>query len=145
MRETAQRILSIDYGSVRIGIALSDPLRMIAGALDTFPNDGSFIPKLIGLIQEHDVGILVVGLPLNLKGREEQKAVEVRSFIEELKKTVEIPIRTWDERFTSTMAKQALIDMGIGRKKRREKSRVDQIAAAVLLQSFLDAKAYENE
>jgi putative Holliday junction resolvase len=145
MTHDTQRILSIDYGTVRIGIAISDPLRLIAQALDTYPNNDNFIPKLTLLLQEHGVGMIVVGMPLNLKGREEQKAREVRLFIDRLSETVSVPIRTWDERFTSTMAKQALLDMGIGRKKRQEKSRVDQIAAALLLQSFLDAKAYENE
>jgi putative Holliday junction resolvase len=145
MTDNTQRILSIDYGSVRIGIAISDPLRLIAQALDTYTNNDNFIPKLTMLLQEHGVGMIVVGMPLNLKGREEQKAREVRLFIDRLSETVGVPIRTWDERFTSTMAKKALLEMGIGKKKRREKSRVDQIAAALLLQSFLDARAYENE
>lgn len=139
-----QRILAIDYGTVRIGIAISDPLRLIARALETCPNNRNFIIQLRSFVHEYDIGMIVVGMPLNLKGKEERKAQEVRVFIDRIQKELTVPIRTWDERFTSTIAKDAMLEMGIKKKKRREKSRVDQIAAAVLLQSFLDARAYEN-
>ena len=139
-----QRILAIDYGTVRIGIAISDPLRLIAKALETYPNKHNFITQLQLLIREYDIGMVVIGMPVNLKGKEERKAQEVRLFIDRLQEELTIPIRTWDERFTSTMAKNSLIEIGVKKKKRQEKSRVDQIAAAILLQSFLDARAYEN-
>ncbi len=141
---SGQRILAIDYGTVRIGIALSDPLRLIAKALETYPNNRNFMTQLHSLLHEHNVGMVVVGMPVNLKGKEERKAQEVRLFIDRLSEEINVPIRTWDERFTSTMAKHSLIEIGVKKKKRRDKSRVDQIAAALLLQSFLDAKAYEN-
>ena len=145
MTEILQRILSLDYGTVRIGIAISDPLRLIATALETYQNNDNFIDRLLALIRAHEIGMIVVGMPLNLKGQEERKAQEVRIFIDRLRSAVDIPIRTWDERFTSTMAKKSMLEIGIGKKKRQDKSRVDQIAAALLLQGFLDARAYDRE
>lgn len=140
-----QRILAIDYGTVRIGVAVSDPLRIIAQALETYPNNRQFILQIAELIPEYNIGLVVVGMPLNLKGREEKKALEVRAFIEILERELAVPIMTWDERFTSTMAKNSLIEIGVKKKKRQEKSRIDQIAAALILQSFLDARSYEHE
>jgi putative Holliday junction resolvase len=140
-----QRILAIDYGTVRIGIAVSDPLRILAMALRTLPNNHAFTSQIQSLLRDHNIGMVVVGIPLNLKGKEEQKAREVRKFICILEEHLSVPIRTWDERFTSRMAKSALLEIGVKKKKRQEKSRVDQIAAALMLQSFLDARAYENE
>ncbi len=142
--QDGRRILAIDYGSVRIGIALSDPMRMIASALDTLPNTPGIFAKIEALCGEHGVGLVVVGMPLNLKGKEERKAQEVGGFVESLRGRITVPVRTWDERFTSVMAKQSMIDMGLRKKQRQEKGRVDQIAAALLLQNFLDARAYEH-
>ncbi len=143
--QDGQRILAIDYGSVRIGIALSDPMRIIASALETVANTPAIGGTIAALVGEHNVGMVVVGMPVNLKGQEERKAREVQAFVESLRSAVPVPVRTWDERFTSVMAHRSMIDAGLRKMQRREKGRVDRIAAAIVLQNFLDAKAYAND
>ncbi len=142
--QDGQRILAIDYGSVRIGLALSDPMRIIASALETLPNTPDLRSRIADLIAQYNVGMIVVGMPVNLKGKQERKAQEVQAFIETLRARIAVPVKTWDERFTSVMAMQSMIDMGLRKKQRQEKGRVDRIAAALVLQNFLDAKAYEH-
>jgi putative holliday junction resolvase len=132
------RVLGIDFGSVRIGLAISDPLKIFAQGLTTFDNNPHFFEKLLRVIGEKDVSLIVVGLPLTLKGERGFKSDEVDVFIEELKKRTRVEIVQWDERFTSRMAQQSIIDMGTKKMKRREKGKVDEVAAAIMLQGFLD-------
>ncbi len=139
-----QRILALDYGTVRIGAAVSDPLRLIASAIGTYPNDARFPEVLGGIISEYVVGMVVVGMPRTLKGTDSRKTEEVHDFIAKLRTWIPVPITTWDERLSSVEAKRTMIEVGLGRKKRREKARVDQIAAAIVLQGFLDARGYER-
>jgi putative holliday junction resolvase len=132
------RVLGIDYGTVRIGLAVSDPLKIFAQGLTTFDNNPAFFGKLLQVILEKDVSLIVVGLPLTLKGERGFKSDEVDEFIVNLKKRTPVEVVQWDERFTSRIAQQTILSMGMKKMKRREKGKVDEIAAAVMLQGFLD-------
>jgi putative holliday junction resolvase len=135
------RILALDHGTVRIGVALSDELKMIALPLEYIPAEPAtdFLLRLKLLVREKEVGQMVVGMPRNMDGSYGPAAQKVRDFVETLKKELTIPIRTWDERLTSSQANRILIEGNVRRDKRKEK--VDKMAAAVLLQSYLDAGA----
>jgi putative Holliday junction resolvase len=133
------RVMGIDYGSTRIGISLSDPLKIIAQPFRTLPNDGKFWQDLKSILQDQAVQLVVVGMPLNLKGQKGKKAEEVEQFIERLKAVTNCEVVVWDERFTSTIAQRTLLAMGTTKGQRRVKGRVDAMAAAVILQNFLDS------
>jgi putative Holliday junction resolvase len=133
------RILALDHGTVRIGVALSDELKMIASPLEFIPAEpfADFLTRLKQLLQEKEVEQIIVGLPRNMDGSFGPAAEKVRDFITTLKTEVNLPIRTWDERLTSSQANRILIEGNVRRDKRKEK--VDGMAAAILLQSYLDA------
>jgi putative Holliday junction resolvase len=135
------RILALDHGTVRIGVALSDELKMIASPLEFIPAEpfADFLTRLKQLLQEKEVEQIIVGLPRNMDGSFGPAAEKVRDFITTLKTEVNLPIRTWDERLTSSQANRILIEGNVRRDKRKEK--VDGMAAAILLQSYLDATA----
>ena len=132
------RILGIDYGRKRIGVAVSDPTGVIAQGLPTITyrdlSDG--LARLADLIEEFEVTRMVVGLPRNLKGETGFAAHAATRFAGTLKDRFEIPILLWDERLTSTMAEKTLRQFGKSPSKHKEK--IDQIAATILLQNFLD-------
>src|SRR5438132_12258117 len=132
------RILALDHGSKRIGIALSDELKMIAQPLEYVPAKpfSDFISRLRELLEEKEVELILVGLPRNLDGSFGEAAVQVEEFVDSLKSEIPVPIKTWDERLTSAQANRSLIEAGVGRQKRKQK--VDATAAALLLQSYLD-------
>ena len=132
------RVLGLDYGSVRIGVALSDPLKIIAQGYTTIDNTSRFFEQLVKIIAEKNVTLIVVGLPLTLKGERGIKSDEVDDFIVKLKMNTPLDVVQWDERFTSKIAQQTIISMGTKLMKRREKGKVDEIAAAIMLQGFLD-------
>lgn len=133
-----KRHLGIDFGNKRIGIAVSDPLNIIARPAGVIAAGPSAIVELVSFVKEYEVGTIVIGLPLTLKGSMGSKSLEVREFIERLKEVVDVPIIEWDERFTSFSAHQTNRAMGVKRKDRQSKSRIDEMAAAIILQSFLD-------
>lgn len=138
--EEQRRILGVDYGSKRVGLALSDPLRILASAYATLENGGSLWDRLNEVIQQENVEFAVVGMPLNLKGEEGAKALEVRKFVEEFKSRLGIDVVLWDERFTTSLAHHYRLESGIGKKQRRnDKARIDAAAAAIMLQGFLDS------
>ena len=134
------RILAIDYGERRIGLALSDELGMIASGAGTIPGDEKAVSQIAELATERGVVHIIVGMPLTLKGEVGDTARMVQRFVEKLSAAIDIPVDTLDERFTSSMAEQAIRDMGVGRKKRRDKGKIDEIAAVILLQGYLDGK-----
>lgn len=135
-----RRILGVDYGSKRIGLALSDPLRIVASAYATIENDGRMWDRMKEVIQREDIEFAVVGMPLNLKGEEGVKALEVRKFVEDFKTSLGLDVVLWDERFTTSLAHHYRLESGIGKKKRRnDKGRIDAAAAAIMLQGFLDS------
>jgi putative Holliday junction resolvase len=135
------RILAIDHGSKRIGIAVSDELKMIAQPLEFIPAEpfADFLKRLKELIHEKEVELILVGMPRNMNGSYGPAALKVQDFVAALKGAITVPIETWDERLTSTQANRFLIQGNVRREKRKEK--VDQTAAAILLQSYLDSLA----
>jgi putative Holliday junction resolvase len=133
------RILAIDYGSKRIGIAVSDELKMIAQPLEYIPAEpfAGFLKRLRELLQQSEVELVLVGMPRNMDGTYGPAALKTRDFVEALKSAFSVPIKTWDERLTSAQANRLLIAGGVRRQQRKEK--VDKTAAAILLQSYLDS------
>jgi putative Holliday junction resolvase len=131
------RILAIDYGLKRTGLAVTDPLRIIATALDTVETVG-LIDYLKKYFQKEAVSKVVIGLPRQMDNTDSQIAPEVRKFVKTFESTFpEIPIQTVDERFTSKMAQQAMISGGMKKKDRQVKGNVDKISAVLILQSFM--------
>ena len=135
------RVMGLDHGTVRVGIALSDELRMIASPLEFIPAEPfeALVDKLKQLIEEKDVDLLVVGMPRNMDGTHGPAAEKVREFIRRLQESITLPIHTWDERLTSAQANRILIEGNVRRENRKRV--VDKMAAAILLQSFLDSGA----
>src|SRR5688572_17952167 len=133
------RILAVDYGIKRTGIAVTDPLRIIATPLETVPTADLF-PFLTRYLQKETVDEFVVGMPKTLLNKDSEIAPMVRIFVENLKlKFPEKQVHLADERFTSSMAMQAMIDGGMKKKDRQVKGNVDKISATIILQSFIDA------
>ncbi len=132
------RILAIDHGSTRMGIAISDEMQMIAQPLEFIPADpfDKFLARLKEILAEKEVELVLVGMPRNMNGSYGPAAEKVREFVEVLKQSIVIPIQTWDERLTSAQANRFLIGANIKRDQRKQK--VDKTAAAILLQSYLD-------
>jgi putative Holliday junction resolvase len=135
------RILAIDHGTKRMGIAVSDELKTLAQPLEFIPAHPyeSFLARLQELLKEKEVELILLGLPRNMDGSYGPAAIKVREFQAALQGVVNVPIKTWDERLTSVQANRFLIQGNVRREKRREK--VDQMAAAILLQSYLDSLA----
>ena len=132
------RIIAIDHGLKRTGLAVTDPLRIIATALDTVPTAG-LMDYLKAYLDREEVDGFVVGLPMGLDGRPTDATPHVLGFIARLKKAFPGKrVETMDERFTSTMAKEAMLASGIGRKARRDKGTVDRISATIILQGWLE-------
>lgn len=132
------RILGIDYGSRRFGLALSDPLKLTAQPFANWSEatEESVVSKIASLIQQHSVELVVVGYPLTLKGQKSRLTSAVERFVSRLVKTVSVPVIFWDERFTSVQAHRIIHDMG--KKPGRHKGKVDVLAAVLMLQNYLD-------
>jgi putative holliday junction resolvase len=134
------RIIAIDYGLKRTGLAVTDGLRIIATPLETVPTADIFL-FLKSYLQREVVDEFVVGMPKNLKNEDSEIAPKVRVFVEELKILFpDKPLHLADERFTSSMAMRAMIEGGMKKKDRRVKGNVDKISATIILQSFLERK-----
>ena len=136
MNERIGRMLGLDMGSVRIGVAISDELGTIASPLKLVLRDGPVVQDVRKLIEEYGVSRLVVGLPVGMSGREGPQAADVRAYTESIAGEFDLPLEYWDERMTTSIAHQYLSASGTKRDKRRQQ--VDAIAAAVMLQSYLD-------
>lgn len=139
------RILALDHGTKRVGVAISDEMQMIALPLEFILMEpfARFLARLKEIIREKQVDQLLIGLPRNMDGSYGPAALKVQEFVAVLKETIAIPIKMWDERLTSTQANRFLIQANVRRDKRKEK--VDETAAAILLQSFLDSFSTTNE
>ena len=134
------RILALDFGTRRIGLALSDPTRTIASPLGALQRRAGKRPpwaEILRLIEQDEAAALVVGLPLGLGGEEGAWAQEVRGFGEQLQRRTGLPLHWVDERLSSVRAEQAVRGMGLKKSQREEKSRVDAAAAAIILQQYL--------
>lgn len=133
------RIICIDYGGKRTGLAVTDPLKIIASALTTIDTKEliSFLKKYF---QQEQVELILIGEPLNLDDSATHATSMVYAAIKQLQKEFPaIPVKTIDERFTSKMASRAMIEMGMKKKDRRVKGNVDQIAATIMLQEYLQS------
>jgi putative Holliday junction resolvase len=133
------RYLALDHGSKRIGVAISDELKMIAQPLEYIPTEPfeAFIVRLKQIISEKEVEQVFIGMPRNMDGTYGPAAQKVREFIATLKQEISVPIQTLDERLTSAQANRVLLQANVRRADRKQK--VDAMAAAILLQSYLDA------
>ena len=135
------RILAIDYGQKRVGLAVTDELQMIANALETVPAR-EVIAYLQKYIAAENVETIVVGEPKQKDNTASPSAVWIDPFVKKIKKLFpDITIERYDERFTSKMAFQTMIDSGISKKNRRDKSLIDKISATIILQSYLESKS----
>ena len=133
------RILSVDYGKKRTGLAVTDPLQIIAGGLATV-STSQLLQYLDDYIKREDVELLVVGEPKQTNGQPSENLQRVSQFVENWKnKHPEIPVVYYDERFTSVLAHQAMIQGGLRRKARQDKALVDEISATIILQSYLES------
>ena len=126
-----------------MGIAISDELQMIAQPVEFIPAEpfAEFLARLKELLREKQVELIVIGMPRNMDGSYGPAALKVQDFVAVLRNAVTVPIRTWDERLTSVQANRFLLEGNVRREKRKEK--VDKMAAAILLQSFLDGQSNE--
>ena len=132
------RVVGIDYGRKRTGIAASDPLGIFASALDTVPS-AKIIEYLQNYSKSQTIGRIVVGYPVNMDGRPSEAAKDVDAFLNLLRKRFpDIPVTLEDERFTSVLAHRAMIEGGMKKSDRRDKASVDKISAAIILQTYLD-------
>ncbi len=131
------RILAVDYGTKRVGLAVTDPLKIIASSLDTV-HAKDVITYLTNYLAKEEVECFVVGLPKRLDGSDSQSAVHVENFVNLLCKNFpNIPIQRVDERFTSTIATRSLLEMGLKKKDRANKGNIDQVSAVLILQTYM--------
>lgn len=133
------RIVAIDYGGKRTGIAVTDPLQIIATGLTTIDSK-ELIPYLKKYCEEETVELMIIGLPVNWDDSDTHATPLVKAAIKKLKKKFpDMPVKTVDERYTSKMAKDAMLEMGMKKKDRRVKGNVDVIAATIMLQEYLQS------
>ena len=137
------RLLGIDHGQKRIGLAISDPGKVISKPLQTlkFSNIERFIIDLTKIIDEQNIEKIIIGKPLGMSGNETDQTQKVKKFIKALRKSIKVPCEMVDERLSSISAKKSLITIGV--KTGHNKSRVDETAAAIFLQHYLDKINYK--
>ena len=134
------RLMALDHGTRRIGVAVSDEMKIIATPLEYIPAEplDKVIERLQQLIREKEVELIVIGMPRNMDGTFGPAAEKVNTFIAALQPHISTPVKKWDERLTSVMANRTLLQANVRRRDRKEK--VDKMAAAILLQSYLDSQ-----
>jgi len=132
------RIMGVDYGQRRIGLALSDPTQTLSSSLMTITNKGinAVVAELRRIVSENSISAIVVGMPLNMNGSVGPRGEETIGFMNVINDRLQLPVIPWDERLTSVSAQQVLILSG--KSPSRNKDKIDRIAAAILLQTFLD-------
>ena len=134
------RILSIDYGKKRTGLAVTDPLKIIAGGLATVSTHELF-DYIQAYVSREPVELIVVGKPMQTNGRPSENLPRVEQFVNRWRKVrPDIPVEYYDERFTSVMAHRAIIDSGLKKKARQNKALVDEISATIILQGYMESK-----
>ena len=136
------RILAIDYGRKRVGVAVTDPCKIIANGLCTVPANDilKFIEDYIG---KEDVELIVVGQPKTMKNEPSESMKYITPFVNALKKRINIPIIMYDERFTSVLAHKAMLGGGLKKKERQDKALVDEISATIILQSYMESERFK--
>jgi putative Holliday junction resolvase len=132
------RILGIDHGTVRIGVAMSDETEFLASPLTTVQSGKAAVDELVSIVTEHEVRTIVVGLPRNMNGTYGPATEKVRAFIVKLSKRTDVPIVEWDERLSTVSAHKDLREAGLDGRQR--KGVVDKVAARIILQNYLDAQ-----
>jgi putative Holliday junction resolvase len=139
------RIVSIDYGQKRSGVAVTDTLQLIANGLATVPS-GELVTFLSGYVSREPVELFVVGLPKQMNNELSESMTYIEAFVTHLKRTLpDIPVQYYDERFTSVLAHKAMLDGGLKKKRRREKALVDEISAVIILQAYLESTKYHTK
>ena len=137
------RILAIDYGRKRSGLAVTDTLQLIATGLTTVPS-GDLVKFLFDYVSREPVDIFVVGLPKQMNNELSENMKYIDAFVKHLKRTIlDIPVIFVDERFTSVLAHRAMLEGGLKKKKRQDKELVDEISAVIILQSYLESNKYQ--
>ena len=137
------RILGLDFGRARIGVAISDELQMLAHPLETIPAHEEPASRVAEIVREKQVDRVVAGIPRQMNGQIGTAATEVLEFVEKLRAILPCPVVTWDERLTTVAAHRAL--RNAGKKTRDTRGYVDQVAAQMILQSYLDRRAARRE
>ena len=132
------RILEIDYGKKRTGLAVSDELQIIAGGLTTVETK-TLLDYILNYLQRENVERIVVGLPKQMNNTPSENMARIEPFVNRLRKLVTIPVEFYDERFTSVLAHKAMLESGIGKMARRNKELVDEISATIILQSYMES------
>jgi len=137
------RILGLDFGRARIGVAISDELQMLAHPLETIPAHEEPASRVAEIVREKQVDHVVAGIPRQMNGQIGTAATEVLEFVEKLRAILPCPVVTWDERLTTVAAHRALRDAG--KKTRHTRAYVDQVAAQMILQTYLDRRAAQRD
>jgi putative Holliday junction resolvase len=143
MWRAMNRILGLDFGRARIGVAISDELQMLAHPLETIPANEEPASRVAEIVREKQVEHVVAGIPRQMNGQIGTAATEVIEFVEKLRAILPCPVVTWDERLTTVAAHRALRDAG--KKTRHTRAYVDQVAAQMILQSYLDRRAAQRD
>jgi putative Holliday junction resolvase len=136
-----ERLLGLDVGGKRIGVAVSDELGLVASPVGMVRRDRNPAHEIADYARRYDARRIVVGLPVGMSGREGHQAADVRAFVDSIEAEIGLPIEYWDERLTTTIAEKSLIARGTRREKRRDQ--VDEVAAAVILQGYLDSQRWQ--
>ncbi|BDC99704.1 Holliday junction resolvase RuvX [Persicobacter psychrovividus] len=131
------RIMAIDYGTKRVGIAVTDPMQIIASPLDTV-HSKDIVDFIVNYAKTEELDCVVVGWPTKLDSSDTNNTQNVQAFVNRLKKMISLPIHLEDERFTSKIAMQAMISAGSKKKDRAKKGNIDKVSAAVILQSYME-------
>ena len=138
------RILAIDYGVKRTGLAVTDPLRIVPGGLSTVPT-AQLLTFLSEYIASEKVDLIVVGYPTQMNAEESQTTQKIRPLVTQIeKKFPDIKVVLYDERFTSKLAQRAILESGMRKMKRRNKALVDEVSAVIILQSYMDSLEYQQ-
>ena len=137
------RILGLDFGRARIGVAISDELQMLAHPLETIPANEEPASRVAEIVREKQVDHVVAGIPRQMNGQIGTAATEVLEFVEKLRAILPCPVVTWDERLTTVAAHRALREAG--KKTRDTRGYVDQVAAQMILQTYLDRRAAQRD
>jgi len=139
-----QRILSLDFGEKRIGVAVSDSLNIIAQSVGTIERKGikNDLKKIAELVKEYEAGKMIVGLPLNMDGTEGKSASRAINFVNELRKEIQIEVEMLDERLTTAQGERVFLEADMSRKKRKQN--LDKIAAQLILQNYLDSHSHKG-
>lgn len=137
IKDKTGRVLAIDYGTVRIGIAISDPLRLFPSKTFTLINDKNIIENLSELISENDIEIIILGFPESKNNKLSQVETEIIEFKKKLERKVNLTILLWDEHHTSRMAADRIIESVKKKSKRKDKSLIDAQSAAIILEEYL--------